>query len=85
MTETMGTEFIKTPVDYQSNSSPTGRLVPIMLIFCLLFYSIILQQALIIPKRFAYFSQQETYYSDPNRHCYGKIVHDTPTLTFLAA
>ena len=51
--------------------------------FCLLFYSIILQQALIIPKRFAYYSEQETYYSDPNRHC--KIVHGTytPTLTFL--
>ena len=38
-----------------------------------------------IPKRFAYYSQQETYYSDPNRHCYGKIVHGTPTLTYLAA
>ena len=58
-----------------------ARLVPIMLIFL----PIILQQALIIPKRFAYYSQQETYYSDPNRHCYGKIVHGTPTLTFLAA
>ena len=64
---------------------PMGRLVPIMytLIFwpIILVYSIILQQALIIPKRFAYYSQQEAYYSDPNRHCYGKIVHGTPTLT----
>ena len=58
----------------------TSRLVPIMLIFCLLFCSIILQQALIIPKRFVYYSQQETYYSDLNRHCYGKIVHGTPIL-----
>ena len=51
----------------------------------LIFLPIILQQALIIPKRFAYYSQQETYYSDPNRHCYGKTVHGTPTLTFLVA
>ena len=49
-------------------------------------YCSILQQALIIPKRFAYYSQQETYYySDPNRHCYAKIVYDAPTLTSLAA
>ena len=60
-----------------------ARLVPILLTF--LPITIILQQTLIIPKRFAYYSQQETYYSDPNRHCCGKIVHGTPTLTFLAA
>ena len=59
-----------------------SRLVPILLIFL----PTILQQAPIISKRFAYYSQQgHNYYSDPNRHSCGKIVHGTPTLTFLAA
>ena len=55
------------------------RLVPLIMFA----YCSILLQALTIPK--IYYSQQETYYSDPNRRCYGKIVHGTPTLTFLAA